>query len=151
MISFSEFLEVNEELNYRITNELIEFEDRWFYYDSDDEIIYGCDDVPTDCLFSFNPGACKVNCNFNGGESFDYDVNNPICIITLKLDDSNEFAVYSEKSYEYLKDRYHYIGKDVKTDRVILQDKLEEDDEYRTLIMYGKELVASTFDIIEEN
>lgn len=149
MISFSEFLEVNEELNYRITNELIEFEDRWFYYDSDDEIIYGCDDVPTDCLFSFNPGVCQTR--YKNEEIFQYDLNNPICVITLKLDKSNEYAVYTENAHDYLKYRYHYNGDDVKSDRVILQDKIDDDDEYRVLIIYGKELVASTFDIIEEN
>lgn len=149
MISFSEFLEVNEELNYRITNELIEFEDRWFYYDSDDEIIYGCDDVPTDCLFSFNPGSCQTR--YKNEETFQYDMNNPICIITLNMDDSNEFAVYTDNANEFLESELRYNGNDIRKDRVVLQDAIDKYDGYRILIIYGKELVASTFDIIEEN
>lgn len=149
MISFNEFLEITEELNYKITNDLIEFEDRWFYYDENDEIIYGCDEIPTDSLFSFNPITCKVI--YKDEKPFEYDINNPICIISLKNDKTNEFSIYTENAYDFLKETYHYNGNDVKVDRVILQDKIDNDDDHRILIMYGKELVASTFDIIEEN
>lgn len=149
MISFGEFLEINEELNYRITNEVIEFEDRWFYYDEEDEIIYGCDDTPNGCLFSFNPGSCEVL--YNDNDKLDYDINNPICVITLKNDKSKEFAVYTENAMDYLKSEFGYKGTDVKSDRIVLQDALDKYEDYRVLIIYGKELVASTFDIIEEN
>lgn len=149
MISFGEFLEINEELNYRITNEVIEFEDRWFYYDEEDEIIYGCDDTPNGCLFSFNPGSCEVL--YNDNDKLDYDINNPICVITLKNDKSKEFAVYTENAMDYLESEFGYKGTDVKSDRIVLQDALDRYEDYRVLIIYGKELVASTFDIIEEN
>lgn len=148
MISFNEFLELNEELNYKITNDLIEFEDRWFYYDTEDEIVYGCNEPNKDGLFSFNPGSCEV---IYKGEKIKYDINNPICIITLKMDKTNEFAIYTENAVDFLSKSYRYEGFDIKNDREILQNSIETDEEYRVLIMYGKELVASTFDIIEEN
>lgn len=150
MISFNEFLELDEELNYKITNDVIEFEDRWFYYDSDDEIVYGCDDEPTgNNLFCFNPVSCKV---IYKDETFEYDINNPICIISLKMDKTNEFTVYADGADEYLKSKFGYSNiTNIKNDRVMLQNKLDDEDGYRILIMYGKELIASTFDIIEEN
>ena len=33
MQSFEKFLELDEGLNYKITDDLVEFENRWFYYD----------------------------------------------------------------------------------------------------------------------
>lgn len=152
MISFDDFCKINEELNYRITNDTIEFIDRWFYYDYDDEIVYGCDEIPTSekCMFAFNPGSCEV---IYDKEKFEYDINNPICIITLKLDKSNEFSVYTEKAYDFLKSeiKYNSSGGDIRNDRTLLQELIEKKYDYRILIIYGKELVASTFDIIEEN
>ena len=57
---FVEFIE--EELNYTTTSYGdIEFETRWFYYEPEDEIIYGCDLLPEkNYLFAFNPKTCEV-------------------------------------------------------------------------------------------
>ena len=148
MISFEEYLELEEGLNYKITDDLVEFENRWFYYDEEDEILYGSDVQPTKGVFSFNPVACKV---LYDGDCFEYDVNSPKCIITYKLDKPNDFAVYTKHYDKFLFEKYGYKGTDIFKDREKLQEYLEADTDYRIMIVDGKKLVASTFDIIDEN
>lgn len=148
MQSFEKFLELDEGLNYKITDDLVEFENRWFYYDKEDEILYGCDTQPTKGVFSFNPVACKV---IYDGDEFEYDVNSPICIITYKLDKPNDFAVYTKHYDKFLSEKYGYSGTNIFNDREKLQEYIEKDSDYRILIVDGRKLVASTFDIIDEN
>lgn len=148
---FYEFLE--EDLNYT-TSSLggIEFEDRWFYYEPDDEIIYGCDESPandTKNVFYFNPRQCVVGM---GGEQQQYDVNDPICLITCSMSD-NEIKVYTTDVFEYLETLGYDSGKNIEDKHNIqeIQSLFDGDDDYRFLLIYGNKLIATTFDIIEEN
>lgn len=149
--SFEEYIE--EGYNY-ITSELgeIEFEDRWFYYESDDEIIYGCDEEPVnqDYLFYFNPKSCVVVMD---GKKNEYDINNPICLISYNFD-NNEVKLYSEGIFDYLKSLGY--DSDENIDNINNRKKIQsifdkKDDDYKFILLSGNKLISTTFDIIEEN
>lgn len=149
--SFEEY--INEDYNYTIKGGNIVLEDRWFYYDQDDEIIYGSDEMPVnpDVLFYFSPKSCEV---YFGKEKQEYDVNNPILLISYELD-SDEFKMYAGDD---VFNRLEELGLQVNYNMRSLMgmgktcDKFEElEDRYKLLLIYGNELLASTFDIIEEN
>lgn len=150
--TFSEF--INEDYNL-IVSDLgdITFEDRWFYYEPDDEIIYGCDFEPVDtkCLFYFNPKSCEVVMN---GEKYSYDVNNPVLLISLELK-PNEVKMYKDENVsEYLGELGVPVDLDMQSMRG--KEKIQKvfdnlDDKYRILLIYGERLIATTFEIIEEN
>lgn len=149
VLKFNEFL--NEELNItRYDNDVCRFSDRWFFYNQDDDIIYGCNEKPAsnDILFSFNPSSCTV---ILGGEEKQYDVNNPLCLIHYNLSDET-VSIFTEDAIKFLND-IGFNGSEVTSlqSRNKLQDmfELQEDDKY--LLIYGDQMLASTFDVIEEN
>lgn len=149
--TFDEFLE--EELNFSISQiGEIELTDRWFYYDSDDEIIYGCDDEPVhvkDTLFYFNPKMCKI---YVDGKENSYDINQPLCLISYDMD-KNKLELFSDNTMEYLKTLGYKCSSDVFTDknRNQIENIFDEYSEKRMILLYGNKVIASTFDIIEEN
>lgn len=149
VLKFEEFL--NEELNFtKFDNGVCRLNDRWFYYNPDDDIIYGCDERPVgdDKLFAFNPVSCTIILN---GDEKQYDVNNPVCLIKYDQD-KGEVSIYSEDTIEYL-NNLGFKGTDI-TDmnsRYRLQDIFENDDDNKFILLYGDQMVASTFDVIEEN
>jgi len=150
VLKFDDFL--NEELNItRYDNGVCRLSERWFYYNPDDDIIYGCDEKPVfgdDMLFAFNPSSCTILLN---GEEKQYDVNNPICLIQYIMEDG-KVTVYTDGALEFLKD-LGFTGTDItsQTSRFKLQDIFESDDDCRYILVYGDQLIASTFDVIEEN
>ena len=149
VLKFDDFL--NEELNItRYDNGVCRLSDRWFYYNPDDDIIYGCDEKPVgdDVLFAFNPSSCTILLN---GEEKQYDVNNPICLIQYIMEDG-KVTVYTDGALEILKD-LGFTGTDItsQTSKFKLQDIFESGDDYRYILVYGDQLIASTFDVIEEN
>ena len=149
VLKFDDFL--NEELNItRYDNGVCRLIDRWFYYNPDDDIIYGCDEKPVgdDVLFAFNPSSCTILLN---GEEKQYDVNNPICLIQYIMEDG-KVTVYTDGALEILKD-LGFTGTDItsQTSKFKLQDIFESGDDYRYILVYGDQLIASTFDVIEEN
>lgn len=146
---FSEF--INEEINYTMyDNSICRLEDRWFFYDADDDIIYGSDEQPIndESIFSFNPKECKIV--FDGKEK-EYDINNPICLITYDLD-KQEVVVYTENTLEYLQ-TLGFSGDDITTpnNRNKILDIFENNEDMRYILLLGDQLIASTFDVIEEN
>lgn len=151
VLKFDDFL--NEELNItRYDNGVCRLSERWFYYNPDDDIIYGCDEKPVlgdDVLFAFNPSSCSILLN---GEEKQYDVNNPICLIQYIMEDG-KVTVYTDGALEFLKDLLGFTGTDItsQTSRFKLQDIFESDDDCRYILVYGDQLIASTFDVIEEN
>lgn len=150
VMGFSEF--INEELNFTTyDNGVCRLEDRWFFYNPDDDIIYGCDDRPVndDFLFSFNPTACKI---VLGGEEKQYDVTNPICLIRYDMDEE-KVTVYTENAVEYLRN-LGFAGADITSsqNRNRIMDIFEKnDDKDKYILIYGDQMIASTFDVIEEN
>lgn len=151
VLKFDDFL--NEELNItRYDNGVCRLSERWFYYNPDDDIIYGCDEKPVlgdDVLFAFNPSSCSILLN---GEEKQYDVNNPICLIQYIMEDG-KVTVYTDGTLEFLKGVLGFTGTDItsQTSRFKLQDIFESDDDCRYILLYGDQLIASTFDVIEEN
>lgn len=149
VLKFDDFL--NEELNVtRYDNGVCRLSDRWFYYNQDDDIIYGCDEKPVgdDVMFAFNPTSCTILLN---GEEKQYDVNNPICLIQYIMEDG-KVTFYTDGALEFLKG-LGFTGTEItsQTSRFRLQDIFEKGDDYRYILLYGDQLIASTFDVIEEN
>lgn len=147
VLKFEEF--INEELNVtRYDNGVCRFSERWFFYNPDDDIIYGSDEKPVEGLFSFNPISCTIIMN---GKEKQYDVNNPICLIHYSLDD-NEVKIYAEDVMEYL-NSIGFDGTDITSSqaRNKLQDIFENKEDDKYILIYGDQMIASTFDVIEEN
>ncbi len=151
VLKFDDF--INEELNFtNYDNGVCRLSERWFYYNEEDDIIYGCDEKPVldekVVLFAFNPVSCTI---LIGAEEKQYDVNNPICLIQYNLDD-NSVGVYTETTVEYLSE-FGFKGTDItsQTSRNQIQDIFENSDENKYILIYGDQLIASTFDVIEEN
>lgn len=151
VLKFDDFL--NEELNItRYDNGVCRLSERWFYYNPDDDIIYGCDEKPVlgdNILFAFNPISCEI---LLGEEEKKYDVNNPVCLIQYIMEDG-KVTVYTDGALEFLKGVLGFTGTDItsQTSRFKLQDIFESDDDCRYILLYGDQLIASTFDVIEEN
>ena len=149
VLNFEDFL--NEELNLnRFDNGVCRFSERWFYYNPEDDIIYGSDQKPVDenMLFSFNPISCTIIID---GKEKQYDVNNPICMIQYNLDDSI-VSVYTDNTIECL-NKLGFDGNDITSlqERNQIQDLFDNMDDDRFILIYGDQMVASTFDVIEEN
>ena len=100
VLKFNDFL--NEEINITTyDNGVCRLSDRWFYYNLDDDIVYGCDEKPVlndNILFAFNPVSCTVLLD---GEESRYDVNNPVCLIHYDLM-NNEVFFYTDNALEFL-------------------------------------------------
>ena len=150
VLKFDDF--VNEELNITTyDNGVCRLSDRWFYYNPEDDIIYGCDNKPVsdEMLFAFNPSSCTI---ILGGEEKQYDINNPICLIRYIMEDG-KVTVYTDGALEFLKSNFGFTGSDITSQqsRFKLQDAFEKGDDYRYILIFGDQLIASTFDVIEEN
>lgn len=150
VLKFDDFL--NEELNVtRYDNGVCRLSDRWFYYNQDDDIIYGCDEKPVgdDVMFAFNPTSCTILLD---GEEKQYDVNNPICLIQYIMEDG-KVIFYTDGALEILRSTFGFTSSDITSQqsRFKLQDAFEMSDDYRYILLYGDQLIASTFDVIEEN
>ena len=147
--TFEDFL--NEDLNFTISDTGdCRLSARWFYYNPDDDIIYGSDERPVgdDALFSFNPVSCIFIMN---GEEKNYDVNDPVLLVKYDMK-KNEVVVYTTNALEYLKS-IGFSGNDLNSRKtsIELNDIFEEYDDIKHLLLYGDKMIASTFDVIEEN
>ena len=144
---------INEELNItRYDNGVCRLSERWFYYNLDDDIIYGCNDKPVlddNILFAFNPISCTI---LMDGEEEQYDVNNPICLIHYDLL-NNEVFFYTDNALERLQLEFGFKGNDLTSDRSRhrLEYLFQEQDNDKLILVYGDQLIASTFDVIEES
>ena len=150
VLNFEDF--INEELNFtQYDNGVCRLSERWFFYNPEDDIIYGCDEKPIidkDVLFAFNPVSCTI---LLGNEEKQYDVNNPVCLIHYNLKDE-EIKIYTEDTIEYL-NGLGFSGNDITQiqSRNKLQDIFEKNDDDKYILIYGDQMIASTFDVIEEN
>lgn len=152
--SFDEFL--NEELNIqRFDNGICRFEDRWFFYDPDDEIVYGSDNRPGDVAdgFSFNPVECIV-------VTSDGDIRygkGSMCMISYDMDEGETLVREGDFLLDWLKG-YDIEGIDLNSrpDDVLISgisdifDSVHEQG-VKNMLIWGDQLIASTFDVIEEN
>ena len=151
VLKFGDF--INDELNItRYDNGVCRLSERWFYYNLDDDIIYGCDEKPVlddNILFAFNPVSCTVLLD---GKEQQYDVNNPICLIHYDLA-NNEVFFYTENALEFLQTEFNFPGEDLTSTRSRnrLEYIFQNQDDDKFLLIYGDQLIASTFDVIEEN
>lgn len=149
ILGFNDF--INEELDVMKSDGTIcSFEYDWFYYNQEDDIIYGCNDKPVgeNSFFAFNPTACTI---IIGGKEKNYDVNNPVCLIRYNMDEEM-VTVYTDDYMQYLNE-LGFKGNDIESQqgRNSIMDIFEMlDDKERHILISGNKLIASTFDVIEE-
>ncbi len=156
VLKFEDF--VNEELNYTdYDSGVCRLSDRWFYYNLDDDIIYGTDEKPVlddNILFAFNPVSCTIIVD---GEEKQYDVNDPLCLIHYDtVNNEVFFFIKEEKGYdplEYLQLEFDFKGDDLTSvrSRHRLEYLFQQQDNDKLILIYGDQLIASNFDVIEEN
>ena len=146
--SFAEY--INEDLNIIKSGNDCELATKWFYYNQDDDIIYGCDEKPVggDVMFAFNPVSCIFIMN---GEEKKYDPEDPILLVKYDLE-KDEIVAYTTYALNFL----HTIGfnnNDIDSyeGRTKLGDIFENDEDTKYFLIYGTKLIASTFDFIEES
>ena len=146
--SFAEY--INEDLNIIKSGNDCELATKWFYYNQDDDIIYGCDEKPVggDVMFAFNPVSCIFIMN---GEEKKYDPEDPILLVKYDLE-KDEVVAYTTYALNFL----HTIGfnnNDIDSyeGRTKLGDIFENDEDTKYFLIYGTKLIASTFDFIEES
>lgn len=146
--SFAEY--INEDLNIIKSGNDCELATKWFYYNQDDDIIYGCDEKPAgdDVMFAFNPVSCIFIMN---GEEKKYDPEDPILLVKYDLE-KDEIVAYTTYALNFL----HTIGfnnNDIDSyeGRTKLGDIFENDEDTKYFLIYGTKLIASTFDFIEES
>lgn len=142
--NFEDF--INEDFTYDV--DIISdftFDDGWYFYEPEDEIIYRSDNEPVDinCLFYFNTKECSV---YIGGKKLDYDINDPKCLIKYLYKDNEVKIFRDDEVIEYLET----IGCGINDREKIQKHFSSEDDKGKSLLIHGQELVACTFDIIEE-
>lgn len=126
---------VNEELNFeRISNTECYLTRPWYFYNVEDDIIYGSDTKP---IGDF-PVVFKNN------------LEDVICLITLDFERLS-MSVYTgvDEILGYL-NSIGYDGEDL-NDVEGIQDFFDFFETARYMLLSGKRLVASSFDIIEEN
>ena len=151
VLKFDEY--INEELNFtQYDNGVCRLSERWFFYNIDDDIIYGCDEKPVlddNILFAFNPVSCTI---LMDGEEQQYDVNNPICLIHYDLN-NNEVFFYTDNALEFLQMEFDFKGNDLTSmrSRHRLEYLFNDQSDDKFILIYGDQLIASTFDVIEEN
>ena len=151
VLKFGDF--INEDLNVtRYDNGVCRLSDRWFYYNLDDDIIYGSNEKPVlddNILFAFNPVSCTILLD---GEEQQYDVNNPICLIHYDTM-NNEVFVFTENVLEFLQMEFNFKGNDLTSvrSRHRLEYLFQDQNDYKLILVYGDQLIASNFDVIEEN
>lgn len=151
VLNFEDFL--NEELNLNTFEDgTCKLSERWFYYNLDDDIIYGSNEKPVlddNILFAFNPVSCTILLD---GEEQNYDVNNPICLIHYDLV-NNEVFFYTDNALEFLQTEFDFKGNDLTSvrSRHRLEYLFQDQSDDKFILINGNEMIASTFDVIEEN
>jgi hypothetical protein len=126
---------VNEGLNFeRISNTECYLTRPWYFYNVEDDIVYGSDTKPI--------GDFPV--------VFENNLEGVTCLITLNLDRLS-MSVYTgvNEILGYL-NSVGYGGEDL-NDVEGVQDFFDMDENTRYMLLSGKRLVASSFDVIEEN
>ena len=85
------------------------------------------------------------------GEEKRYDVSDPIILIKYDID-KDEVVAYTNDVIDYLKS-LGFSGNSIssKSSENEINDIFDEYDDIKYLLIYGNKLVASTFDVIEEN
>ena len=147
--TFSEF--INEDFTFD-PDVLCDYtlNDRNYSYDIEDELILGNDNEQPNSLFTFNPKSCTIRID---GKTVKYDLNNPLCLIRYKYKD-NEVEIYKEDDViKYLNMRECEITGDISSmeNRKKIQKLfINDEDNGKSLLMFGVNLLVSTFDIIEE-
>jgi hypothetical protein len=118
----------------------------WYFYDTESEIIISCSTEPVneDCLFYFNPKKCEFGCN---GKKETYDVNDPICLISLN-NKTDEVKLFTKDTLKYLQELGYTEGGDLERHERPIQEIFDKYDDFRFLLIRGNKVIATTFDFI---
>lgn len=129
ILKFDDF--INEEINLdRVSDTECYLTRPWYYYNPEDDIIYGSDTRPIGdfpVIFE-NTG--------DGDRLFTLDLDT----MSLSVCDGDDVVAALEN-----------MGAAGPDDADTIQDIFDGDDDLRRMLIVGDRLVASSFDIIEEN
>lgn len=133
IFDFDDF--INEEINFeRYIDGKCFLTRPWYYYKQDDDIVYGSDVEPTgeyDIMFeNKDEGVKMISIDLNTGEQY-------ICVgkdeVIKKIDE-----LFGEEIIN--------LG-----ETKIIQDLFDSNNDSRYILLDGKQMLASSFDVIEEN
>lgn len=132
IFDFDDF--INEEINFEHYIDSKCFLTRpWYYYKQDDDIVYGSYVEPTseyDIMFENKDEGIKM--------------------ISLDLNTGEQYTCVGK---EVIKKIYELFGEEItnlgETKRI--QDLFDSDNDSRHILLDGKQMLASSFDVIEEN
>lgn len=133
IFDFDDF--INEEINFERYPDGKCFLTRpWYYYNQDDDIVYGSDVPPTgeyNILFeNKDEGVRMISIDLNTGEQYN-------CV----------------GKEEVIKRMNELFGEDIinleETERI--QNLFDSNNDSRYILLDGKQMLASSFDVIEEN
>lgn len=133
IFDFDDF--INEEINFeRYPDGKCLLTRPWYYYNQDDDIVYGSDVPPTgeyDILFeNKDEGVRMISIDLNTGEQYN-------CV----------------GKDEVIKRMGELFGEDIinleETERI--QNLFDSNNDSRYILLDGKQMLASSFDVIEEN
>lgn len=141
--SFDDF--INEEFNVdRISDVKCYLTKRWYYYDDDSDIVYGSDTKPIDdSIFVFENKLGETD----------------ICLFTLDL---NEMELETYNGHDEVG---AYLGDIIGEENVVIDDTGWIDDDFlnkiqdyfddgvstRSMLIMGNRVLASSFDIVEND
>lgn len=133
--SFSDFL--NEEINFeRISDTECYLTRRWYYYVQEDDIVYGSDSVPSD-------GTVVVSFDDTGG--------NEAVMSSINLNTGEEYKCVGEEEVVYRMNELFNGEITNLDDTEKIQDIFDNDSDSRHILLRGRRILASSFDVIEEN
>lgn len=132
ILDFDEF--INEEINFEHTDDKCFLTRPWYYYNNDDDIVYGSDVAPSgeyNVIFENkdDAGVRMISIDLNTGEQYN-------CVGTEEvIGRINEM-----------------FGEDINLDNTErIQELFDNDNDSRYILLDGKQMLASSFDVIEEN
>lgn len=126
---------INEELNIeRVSDTECYLTRPWYFYNVEDDIVYGSDTKPI--------GDFPL--------VYENNLEDVVCLLVVDLDRLS-LSVYTgtEEVLNYL-NNIGYSGETL-DDINEIQDFFDFDENSRYMLVDGKQLLASSFDIIEEN
>lgn len=127
---------INEELNIeRVSDTECYLTRPWYYYNAEDDIVYGSDTEPSSSL----PMVFENN-----------HEDDDIRLLSLDLDKLSLSVYGGQKGVMDYLNSIGYTGETL-DDVDEIQNLFDFDENSRHMLVVGKRLLASSFDIIEEN
>lgn len=144
---------INEELNFEETIEGCILMRDWYFYNIDDDIVYGADEKP---IFNVHPpilfNISQNDVYINGSKINAEDDGLGYCFITFDLDNNSSNVLKNKNDIvNYLSDILVDVDENIDDYANDIQEGFDNIDDMRYILLHENKIIASTFDIIEEN